>query len=155
MIVFLALYVALQRLNKSYAAISALVGVSSWALSLASPTTGGGSPILTYLSDHYVTATSEAQRTALASAAEGFIAWNNVPSAVGVLQTVAILAISLLMLRGVFPKGIAYLGIATGAIGIGSEALRPILGAGYGVYGVLLLVWFGAVGWKLFSLGQR
>jgi hypothetical protein len=69
------------------------------------------------------------------------------------LTAIGILVISLVMLRGVFHKGIAYLGIATGAIGIISESLRPLLGRGYIGYGLLLPIWFFAVGWKLYRLG--
>jgi hypothetical protein len=57
------------------------------------------------------------------------------------------------MLRGVFPRAVAYLGIATGILGIAGEALRPVIEGGYGVYGLLLLVWMGAVGWRLYRLG--
>ena len=61
---------------------------------------------------------------------------------------------SLAMLRGVFATGVAYLGIATGALGIVSEALRDIIGPGYLVYGLLLPSWFLAVGWRLYRLGR-
>jgi hypothetical protein len=57
------------------------------------------------------------------------------------------------MLKGVFQKGVAYMGVITGALGIMSEALRPILGYGYAVYGILSLIWLIAVGWKLYRLG--
>ncbi len=153
MVVFLALYVALQHLDKGYAAIAGLVGISAWALSLALPTTGGGSPVLVYLSNEYAAAGTAERRTALATVAEGLIAENNTPNLVGVLTTVGILLVSLVMLKGVFPRSVAYLGVATGAIGIVCETLRPILGAGYAAYGVLLLVWFVAIGWKLYRLG--
>ena len=33
-----------------------------------------------------------------------------------------------------------------------SEALRPMMGAGYLVYGSLLPLWFVLVGWKLLHL---
>ena len=36
-----------------------------------------------------------------------------------------------------------------------SESLRPVLGAGYIVYGLLLLVWLIAVGWGLCRLAGR
>ena len=153
LVVFLALYQALKHLNKSYAALGALAGIVSWALTLAIPTTGGGAPILVYLSDHYMAAATAAQHTAFATAAEVFIAENNITGAVGILTPVGMLILSLVMLKGVFPKGIAYLGIVTGALGIVSEALRPILGPGYFVYGLLLPIWFLAVGWKLYRLG--
>ncbi len=92
-------------------------------------------------------ATTAAQHTAFATAAEVFIAENNITGAVSILTPVGILILSLVMLKGVFPKGVAYLGIV-------SEALRPILGPGYFVYGLLLPIWFLAVGWKLYRLGS-
>jgi hypothetical protein len=153
-VVFLALYVALKDSNKSYAAIGGVLGVASWALTLVYPATGGGAPALVYLSDHYVGATGEAQRAALVAAAETFIAQNTIPTAVGILEPVGILIFALLMLKGVFHRGVAYLGIVTGTLGIVSEALRPVLGLGYIVYGLLLFVWFIAIGWELYRLGK-
>lgn len=154
MVVFLALYMALKHLNKSYAAIAALVAIVSQVLALASPVTGGGALSLVYLSDHYVTATTAAQRAAFASAAEGFIAQNTIVQAGGILFAIGILIISIIMLKGVFQKGIAYLGIVTGVIGIMSEALRNMLGFGYLVYWVLFIIWFIVIGWKLYRLGS-
>lgn len=153
-VVFMALYVALKHLNKSYAAIAAVVAIVSQALAMASPVTGGGALSLVYLSDQYVAATTAAQHTAFATAAEGFIAQNAIVGAGGILFGIGILIISLVMLKGVFHKGIAYLGIATGALGIMSEALRNMLGFGYLVYWVLFVIWFIAVGWKLYRLGS-
>lgn len=154
LVVFLALFLALKHLNKSYASLGALAGIVSWALGLAIPTTGGGAPVLVYLSDQYMTATTAAQHTAFATAAEVFIAGNNITYAAGILAPVGILIISLVMLKGVFPKGVAYLGIATGVLGIVSEALRPMIGPGYFVYGLLLPTWFLVVGWKLYRLAR-
>jgi hypothetical protein len=153
-VVFLALYAALKRLNKSYAALGALAGVTSWALTLAWPATGGGAPSLVYLSDQYSAAATDERRAALAAAAEGFIAQNVIPNPPGILSPVGILVLSLLMLRGVFHKGVAYLGVATGGLGIVSEALRPVMGAGYLGYGLLLPVWFLAAAWRLYQLGR-
>lgn len=153
-VVYLALFHALKHLNKSYAALGALAGIASWTLGLAIPTTGGGAPVLVYLSDQYMTAATAAQHTAFATAAEVFIAGNNITYAVGILAPVGILILSLLMLKGVFSKGVAYLGIVTGILGIISEALRPIIGPGYFVYGLLLPAWFLVVGWKLYRLAR-
>jgi hypothetical protein len=154
MVAFLALPMALKHLNKSYAAIGALVGIASWALTLAWPTTGGGGHALVYLSDHYVEATTAAQRAAFTAAAEGFIAQNTIPTVIGVLEPVGILILSLLMFKGVFHKSVAYFGIVTGALGIMSEALRPMLDVGYALYGVLLILWFLVIGWNLYRLGS-
>ncbi len=153
-VMYLALYPVLKRLHPSVAALGCAVGGIAWALTLAMPTTSTGAPALVYLSDQYAAISDPAQRTALVGAAESLIAINRTPTTVGVLTTVGLLIVSLVMARGVFPKWIAYLGIVTGALGIGSEALRPFIEGGYGIYGVLLLVWMGAVGWRLFRLGQ-
>jgi hypothetical protein len=156
MVVFLALYVALKCLNKSYAALGALVGIASEGIALAynssPPSLNGG---LVYLSDHYVAATTAAQRADLAASAEGLIAVSNAVNAAGILTALGILILSLVMLRGVFHKGVAYLGIVTGTLGIVSEALRDIVGPGYIVYGLLLPLWFLVIGWNLYRLGAN
>jgi hypothetical protein len=140
---------ALKHLSKSYAAIGAVVGIVGVVLSLVPFSIVGG---LVYLSDHYVAATTVAQRAGLATAAESLIAQNNIVSAGGILFAVGVLFISLAMVKGVFQKGIASLGIVTGVIGIMCEALQPVLGPGYSLY-LILLIWFIAVGWTLYRLG--
>ncbi len=154
MVVFLALYMALKHLNKSLAAIGTVFAIVSEAIALAvnssPPSLNGG---LVYLSDQYVAATTAAQHIAYATAADSLIASTNAVNAAGILFEAGILIISLVMLKGVFHKGVAYLGIATGAIGIISEALRPILGFGYIVFFVLEVIWLIAVGWKLYRMG--
>jgi uncharacterized protein DUF4386 len=151
-VMYLALLPALKPLQPGVAVLGCAVGGIAWALTLAMPTTSTGAPALLYLSDKYVAAGDPAGRAALAAAAEALIALNRTPTPVGVLTTVGMLIVSLVMLRGVFPKWVAYLGIATGLLGIGSEALRPVIEGGYSVYGLLLLVWTGVVGFRLFQL---
>jgi hypothetical protein len=154
-VVFLALYMALKHLNKSYAALGALIAISSEIIALAynssPPSLHTG---LINLSDHYMAATTTAQQATIATAAESLIAITNAVNTAGILTALGILIISLVSLKGVMPKGIAYLGIATGFSGIIFEALRDIIGLGYVTYGLLLLIWFPAVGWKLYRLGQ-
>jgi len=55
----------------------------------------------------------------------------------------------------VWSKGIAYLGIVTGALAILSEAFRPLIGIGYIVFFILEVIWLIAVGWKLYRLGEK
>ncbi|HEX5997469.1 MAG TPA: DUF4386 family protein [Jiangellales bacterium] len=153
-LVFLALCAAVWRVDKGYALAVGVVGVFSWALALAMPITGGGSPVLVALSNRYSTATTDAQRTAYATAAEALIAENNTVSFVGVLEPLAILLISLLMVRASLPRWIGYLGVVTGSLGVVSEALRPVIGATYAIYGSLMLVWFVAVGAALYRVSQ-
>jgi hypothetical protein len=141
MVVFLALAVAVRRVSRSFAAIVGLIAVASWAVAFAWPTTGDGSLAMVLLADRYAAATTAADRTPFVAGAEILIALNDVPAVIGVLETVGILLISLLMLRAPFPKGLAWLGVATGTIGVVSEVLRPVLGGAYALYGVLLFVW--------------
>jgi len=150
LVVFLALYMALKHLNKSYAAIGAIIGIASVVLGLTTFSIMLG---LVYLSNQYVVATI-VQRDALAATAEGLIAQYNAVSVSGILLAISILIISLVMLKGVFHKAIAYLGIITGVVGIMSETLRPIIGLGYAVY-IILYIWLIVVGWKLSTLGRN
>lgn len=120
-VTFLALTVALFPLDRSNDLIAGVIGILSWAGTFAWPATGDGSLALVML------------------------AFNDVPAPLGVLQTVGVLLISLVMLRDVFSKGVARLGVVTGAIGIPSEALRPWVGWAYAVYGILIFVWLGWV----------
>jgi hypothetical protein len=69
-------------------------------------------------------------------------------------MAVGMLIVSIVMLKGVFPKAVAYLGVATGVLGIAAEALRMVFEGFYVFYGVLLPVWMGAVGWNLYRLGR-
>lgn len=151
-VVFLALYVAIKELDKSWAAIGGVLGIVSWAVTLSYPATGGGAPALVHLSDQFRAATTDARRTALATAAEGFIAMNAVATMIGVLEAAGILIVSLVMLKGAFSRGTVYLGIVTGAIGVVCEGLKPVVGIGYIVYGLLLFVWLAAIGWTLIRL---
>jgi len=153
-VTFLAVYPALKHLDRSTAALGTAVGGGAWALTLAIPTTSTGAPALVYLSDQFAATTDPVRRAAVSGAAETLIAQNHTPGVVGVLTTVGLLIVSIVMLKGVFPRTVAYLGIAVGVLGIASEALRPVIEGGYGVYGVLLLVWTGAVGRTLYRLGK-
>lgn len=155
LVVFLALSVSLKELNKSLAAIGALFGIVSEVLALAlnsSPPSLNGE--LVYLSGQYAAAATDAQRQALSTAAESFVAGANAVASAGILTALGILFLSVVMLKGVFRKGVAFLGIATGIIGIVFEALRPLIGFAYSLYGLLLLAWFIVVGGKLFLVSR-
>lgn len=152
MVVVLALAVSLYPLGKSAATIAGVIAISSWAVSFGWPTTGEGSLAMVVLSDRYLTVTTDAERAVFIAGAEVLLALNDAQVVIGVLQTLGILLLSALMLRGVFPTGLAWLGVATGGIGIISEALRPLLGWAYAVYGLLLfgwLIWVAIALWRL------
>jgi hypothetical protein len=125
-VAFVALYTALKGVNKSYAAIGAIVAGSAQLLFMAYyPVLLG----LVYLSDQYIAA-PETQRAALAAAADALIAQNNAFNPFyEPLFAAGVLILSLVMLKGVFHKGVAYLGIATFAACLIGMALWPFGGA--------------------------
>lgn len=130
LVVFGALAVALRGLNTSMAAIGGLLGIVSETIALAlgsSPQSLHGG--LVVLSDSYLAAGTEAERAGLVSAADAFIAATNAVSWAGILTAAG-----------------------TGAVGIASEAFRPMIGSAYLLYGLLLPTWFAIVGWKLYRL---
>ena len=154
MVVILALAVAMRRYGPSLAAVAGMIGVSSWAISFAWPTTGDGSLAMVLLSDRYAKANTAAERASLVSGADLLNTLNDMPVVIGVLQTLGILLIALLMLHGPLGKRLARLGVATGAIGIVSELLRPVLGWAYAVYGLLLFAWLAGVAVDLWRHAQ-
>ncbi|MGN6611401.1 MAG: hypothetical protein ACTHLJ_06465 [Angustibacter sp.] len=153
-VVFLALAVSLRHLSRSWAAVGGVIAVSSWAVSFAWPTTGDGSLAMVVLSDKLADASTPAARAPFIAGAEVLIALNDVSSAIGVLQTLGVLLVSLLMLRGVFPRALAWLGVLTGGIGVLCEVLRPVLGWAYALYGLLLFAWLIWVALALWHLAS-
>lgn len=156
LVVFAAVAVALAGVNKSVAAIGGLFGVASEIMALAlgsSPQSLHGG--LVVLSDAYVNATTDAERASLVSAAEALIAATNAVSWVGILTAAGILILSLVMWQGVFSRTLAVLGVITGALGIVFEALRPMVGSAYAIYGLLLPIWFVLVGLQLFRISRE
>lgn len=150
-VTFMALYVALKHLDGTSAAIGLGLAIGSMIASLIYLTIAFA---LVQLSDQAAVAATESQRAASAGAAVALVALYNAPSLATLLWPAAIVAMSIPMLRGVFHRTVAYLGVLTGAAGIVAEAARPIVGGAYSVYGVLLLAWIVAVTWKLYQLGR-
>jgi len=148
---FVALFVALKHLNKSYAAIGAVIAITCHLLFLAYyPVLLG----LVYLSDQYVAAATGAQRVVFATAAESLIAQNNAFNPLyESLFGISILILSLVMLKGLFHKSVAYLGIVTCVAAFIGLALWPVVGVAYFWWWLLFMIWFIAAGWKLYRLG--
>jgi hypothetical protein len=117
LITFPALYVALRHLNRGYAAIGSVIGVASVVLCLAPFSCVNG---LVYLS-YQCAAATDAQHASFASTAESLLAQNNSVSVGGILFAV----ISIVMLKGVFSKWVAWLGIVSGGVGIICESCAP------------------------------
>jgi hypothetical protein len=157
LVVFAAAAVALKGANKSRAAIGGLFGIASEVIALAlgsSPQSLHGG--LVVLSSSYRDAGGEAERASLASAADALIAATNAVSWAGILTAAAILLLSSIMRTApFFGPVVGTVGMLAGAVGIVSEALRPVIGPGYLLYGMLLPVWFALVGWKLLHLDRE
>ena len=71
------------------------------------------------------------------------------------LMGAGILFFSIAMLKGGFHKSIGYLGIATCIVCFIAVALWPVLNVNYFWWWSLFVVWFTAVGWKLYQLGKN
>lgn len=156
--VFLSLYQTLKGVNRDGMLLAAgCIGLFvaldlalTWTAYSALITSGG----------NYAAATTDAQRAV-------FVAAAGYPSAMldsPLLGTYAILVPSLgflltglVMLKGVFSKRTAYLGLAVGVTGIVAFA-DPFMGAWGKVHivnALLATIWFLLVGWKLYKLGQQ
>lgn len=154
LVVFSAVAVALKGANRSIAAIGGLFGITSEVIALAlgsSPQSLHGG--LVVLSNAYQTAGGDADRAGLVSAADALIAATNAVSWAGILTAAAILLLSSIMRKdSFFGPVVATIGVLAGAVGIVAEALRPMIGPAYLIYGLLLPTWFALVGWKLLHL---
>ncbi len=155
MVVSLALAVAGWRASRSLALVAGVVAVTSWAGSFVWLTSGEGSLAMPLLADGHIEAVTDAERAPFVAGAEMLLAINDMATPLGVQQTVGILLLGLLMMRGMFPRGLAWLTVATGVLGIVSESFRDQLGAAYSVYGVLLFAWLVWVAIVLWRLGQQ
>jgi hypothetical protein len=155
----LALYLALKDVRK----FSMLVAVVLWEVSIVLdlPRLFVTNSVSS-LSSGYAAATSEAQKAAYVAASDlafGF-SYGAALVVVIVILYVSTLIMSWVMLKGVFGKGIAYLGIVASIVGlIGSPyppALFPIgaLEIAFLIGYVLLSVWGILAGYRLYKLGS-
>lgn len=154
----LALYAALRGVNKHVMWLAtAFVGLFV-VLDLA--ITWPNYAFLITLGSQYAAATSEAGRAVLVAAASYPLAVLD-SSLLGVyiilVPGLGILLAGLVMLKGIFNKATAYLGIATGILGIVSVVgplFASALGATAILASVLTLVWLLFAGYRLVRLGQ-
>jgi Domain of unknown function (DUF4386) len=148
---YLALYVALRRVSQSFMAIALAFNMLGAALILG---VNPGAAMLT-LSDRYIAATSDAQRTTILAAGQALITnWSGSAFVVGyLLSGIAILITAAVMLRsGIFSKVIAYTGLVMGAL--------MLVPASTGTVGLLLslvslaptVIWLLLIARRLFQL---
>jgi len=149
----LSLYFALRQINRTAILVAAAFMFLFVGLDLAVTWTNYASLIV--LSGHYAAATSDAQRAAYVAAAE--YATSVLSSRIETVYAIvdlsfAILVVGVVMLRGVFNKPTAYVGIATGVMGILTLSglfVTVILNA------ILAIAWLFFVGYRLYRLDRR
>jgi len=156
--VFLALYGALRRANEAYSAFALVFVYIAIAVYYASNVAFA----MLFLSDQYVAATTDTQRSLLLAAGQALLAvgqgtgawmWSILFSAGGVI-------ISVIMLRSmIFGNVTAYVGIAANVLGLGPYIIAYVLAPAASILiilvaGVLLLVWFVLIGRTLLQLGR-
>lgn len=158
--VALSLYLALKGINKNALLVAtACVGLFV-VLDLTLTWTNYASLIT--LSSNYAAATSDAQRAVFIAAAiypssvvdsNLLFVYNSLTLAVGILMT------GLVMLKGVFNKSTAYLGLVIGILGIVSVVSSFFASSVSSVTiiltSILLIVWPMFVGYRLYRLGQQ
>ncbi len=150
-VTFVAAPLALARADRVMAALGAIFLVVSQVLFMAYyPVLLG----MAYLAGEYETS-GPARREELATAAEALIAQNSgFNPEYEVLMGTGALFLSLAMLKGVFRRWTAYLGIASFVAVLAGMALYPVLGLGYLFWWGVFVLWLLAVGWELIGLGR-
>lgn len=170
-LMFLALYVVLRRVNKSYMAIATTLGFFGITVYFASNTAFS----MLALSDQYAAATTDTQRTMLLAAGEAMLVINRFSSpgahpGTGGYVSLFLIAVagmitSVVMLRSdAFNRATAYVGILASAFDLSyciafafmptvdSELLAVIFMPAAGLF---LMIWHIMIGWRLYQLGKE
>jgi hypothetical protein len=151
--VALSLYLALKEVNRNLMLVAtAFVGLFI-ILDLA--VTWPNYASLITLSSNYAAATNDTQRAAFVAAA------NYASAVLPYSQTVysilvisfGILLVGLVMLKGIFRKSSAYLGLVTGILGIIS--VISALNVTIIITSILTIAWVCLVGYRLYRLGRE
>lgn len=154
-LVSIALYFALKHINRNLLLIGLGFVLLFAVLDLA--VTWPNYASLINLSSSYATASSDAQRAAFvaaASYADAVLSYSLSVYSIVVISF-GILLVALVMLKGVFNKLTAYVGLATGILGVGATVgsfFVPALGAVVILTSILTIVWLLFVGHRLYRL---
>jgi Domain of unknown function (DUF4386) len=154
-----SLYLALKSANSNATLAGAGLLVLFAVLDLA--VTWPNYASLISLSGEYDAATTDAQRAASVAATSYPLAvlTSGLFAVYAILvPSLGILVLSLVMLRGVFGKSIAYLGVLTGVLGIVSVVgpfFLPALDASVIVTSVLTTLWVLFIGFRMLRFGRQ
>ncbi len=161
-LIFLALYAALRRANRSYMTLATMLAFVGIAVYLAS---NQAFAILS-LSDQYAAATTDAQRAMFVAAGQTLLTMNSFnQGGTGIrlsflLVTLAGLIISMVMLRSsIFGRVTAYVGILANVFGLGAfitlALAPPMTFIPLSASAPFLLIWYILVGLRLLQLANR
>lgn len=160
---FMALYISLKRFNESYTIITIALAILGIAIFLST----NNSFTMLSLSNQYLTATTEAQKSIILAAGQAVLV-NTGQRAVGgfnmgfLMISIAGLLFSAVMLHtNKFSKKIAYVGILAFAISLAEYFRMILLPSSLTLLliiaiasGILLLIWLIMVGRRLLQLGK-
>jgi FlaA1/EpsC-like NDP-sugar epimerase len=150
---YIALFIALRRVNRSIVAIAAVLGLISAGIIFAARPTFD----MLYLSNQYAAADSEAQRSIILGAGEAKIAlmYGTAQQAHYILGSLALLLISIIMLRSdIFGKRIAYCGVIANVLVFG--LFIPTIGLYLSILSVFpfLTLWLVLTGLRFLKLAR-
>lgn len=161
-LVFLALYIALKRVNQWGMAVALTLALLGVAIFYA---TNNPFSMLT-LSNKYAAATTEVERATLVAAGEAVLASTNQRAVGGFniglfLVSVAGLIVSVVMLRATaFSRATACIGILAFGLSL-ADYIRQAITSSVAIAllvilpgALLLVVWFSLLGWRLLQLGR-
>jgi hypothetical protein len=164
-LIFLGLYAALRRTNRSSMTLATMLGFVGIAVYVASNQAFS----MLSLSDQYAVATTDAQRFTLLAAGQALLAIHN-PNVLGqatlsfFLVTLAGLIMSTVMLSSSgFSKGTAYTGILANVFGLGyplgvalapTAVVIPLVALSLSVSACFLVIWYLLIAHRLFQLGR-
>ncbi len=161
-LIFLGLYAALRRANRSYMTLARMLGFVGIAVYFAS----NQAFALLSLSDQYAAATTDAQRSMILAAGQALLTMNDFSQGGGginlsfYLVTLAGLIIAVIMLRSsIFGKATAYVGIVANVFGLGvvlTLAFAPSMTfIPLSASAPFLLIWYILIGLRLLQLARR
>jgi hypothetical protein len=153
-----ALYAALSGINRNAMVVAA--GFLGLYIILDFGITDLSFLALVPLSKDYLASTSDVQRTAYVAAADYGLAVIAIsaPLSSYLVPSIGILITSLVMLKGIFSRGVAILGIVTAVLGVvyASIVVLPFLPSGFvAVTTILSGIWLVLVGAKIYQLGRH
>lgn len=161
-LIFLALFAALGKTNKSFVTLAVMLGLLGIAVYFSSNEAFS----MLSLSSQYAAATNDAQRSLLLAAGQTMLVNNN-PAIFGtsifmsfILVTMAGLIFSVAMLRShIFSRVSAYIGIIANVFGLGYfftlAFVPPLSFIPLSASAPFLLTWYILIGLRLLKIGYQ